>query len=746
MSKASTLPRGTNAPTTPRARTPLDSPNISPGNRARSNRASTDASIRRRAGQQGNARANARRMPRPPQNKYRQNRARTDASIRRRAGQQGNSTANARRLSNLRNARSPQAAPTAPRVPTTGNPTAPIPRGIPATGVGGAGSASAGASIWTASPGAYPLATAALGTAAFGLGLGLGNELYEEVLGRPFGPSLGDLFFPGSQPMPDAPQRDGPAEEYPAPGTESPVPGGQLPGVMYLVEVECINKHFASSRDPLEYEYIGYYRGKFPGPIQGVEVPGLKTGGTPRDDLPTRLNLKYNGTLSLINGYAVSDGRDKGRGDNQAIGPATITKIERVDGQPDTGGQAPPPPVPVFPQPPYRPYRPTTPSGPTPQPDLEPDFQPIPARPPRVAPGATPSEYRDPFPETRPEPSTNPAFPPIPFLIPARATPPPGATQSPTAAPPPSSAPAPSATRRSPTCGCNAGIAASVSDRLSPLLEAQQAQGRIIASSLGGSGVILAKLELMQTFAEKAWKATRLDKLINLLTLVSVIHNAGMLSRDVGQTIGELASNMLATVGVKDENDSPLDINELVNTSVENFVKAVVGEEVYTNTSKAWLKANRIISAGTQIIYTVRSLHDTSQEVAEWTAENTGKIGNALKRWGVVGEKAFPWMAERVRAQDAHRRRFERITEGLENLEDTASSLSQVTSNVREIGEELTEFQQQRQAFKELVTVAAPEATAEASPENVPIAESAGQAALESQSPDVSIRDALNGG
>lgn len=45
---------------------------------------------------------------------------------------------------------------------------------------------------------------AAIGVGLIGIGLGLaiGNEIYEEVLDRPFGPSLGDMFFPELQPVP----------------------------------------------------------------------------------------------------------------------------------------------------------------------------------------------------------------------------------------------------------------------------------------------------------------------------------------------------------------------------------------------------------------------------------------------------------------------------------------------------------------------------------------------------------------
>ncbi len=257
--------------------------------------------------------------------------------------------------------------------------------------------------------------------------------------------------------------------------------------------------------------------------------------------------------------------------------------------------------------------------------------------------------------------------------------------------------------------------------------------------------VSFVNLQAMQAFAVKAWSNTRINKLINLITLVTVFHNAAMLSRDVGETIGELASNMLATVGIKDETGNQLDINELVGTSVRNFVQTIVGQEVYNDVSTAWKKASRIVSSAAMIAYTVRGLHDTSKDILEWTAENTGKIGNALKRWGVVGERAYPWMSERVRAQDAYRRKFQRVTDGLESLEDTASSLSQVTGEVREIQEEYIELKEQKDAFTELISTTPPESTPPASPENTPIADAEGEAKAASASPAVALVNAVKG-
>ncbi len=272
-------------------------------------------------------------------------------------------------------------------------------------------------------------------------------------------------------------------------------------------------------------------------------------------------------------------------------------------------------------------------------------------------------------------------------------------------------------------------------------LESKELLRKIDATTTGN----FAFLTTMQEFAVKAWSNTKLQKLLNLLTLVTVLHNAAMLSRDVGETIGELASNMLATVGIKDETGNALDINELVGTSVRSFVQTIVGVEVYTDVSTTWKKASRIVSSAAMIAYTVRGLHDTSKDVMEWTAENTGKIGNALKRWGVVGERAYPWMSERVTAQDAYRKKFQRVTDGLESLEDTASSLSQVTGDVREIQEEYTELKQQKDDFKALITTTPPEATPPASPENAPIADAEGQAKTANASPAVALVNAAKG-
>jgi hypothetical protein len=218
-------------------------------------------------------------------------------------------------------------------------------------------------------------------------------------------------------------------------------------------------------------------------------------------------------------------------------------------------------------------------------------------------------------------------------------------------------------------------------------------------------------------FLGRAFKATRLDKIINALTLITALHNAAMLSRSLASTLGDLTSQALATIGIKDENDSPLDINKEISRQVNNLMSTILGEDVWEGTKTNWNKANAIISSASQIVYTVRSIADSGREVTEWIANNTGKIGNALKRFRVVGENAYPHMSENVTHQNAWMLKIQRYREGVDNLDDAASSLQGVLGEVGNIQSEFKELQEQKQKFDTAVQSATPKTI----PDNAPV-------------------------
>ena len=87
---------------------------------------------------------------------------------------------------------------------------------------------------------------------------------------------------------------------------------------------------------------------------------------------------------------------------------------------------------------------------------------------------------------------------------------------------------------------------------------------------------------------------------------------------------------------------------------------------------------------------------DSVGNIAGFCAENTGKIGNALKKFGVIGEKAFPSMPEQVNTKSIWVQR-------LENLNEAAEGINMVTSEAVSIKDNLEELTKQREEFKKSI-------------------------------------------
>lgn len=284
--------------------------------------------------------------------------------------------------------------------------------------------------------------------------------------------------------------------------------------------------------------------------------------------------------------------------------------------------------------------------------------------------------------------------------------------------------------------GCTTGV--NINQQVSNAANNSAAANALLQGvDLGLLGVIDSKLGSqipnggIGGFLQRAFQATRLDKILNALTFILALHNAAMLSRSLGATLGDLTSQALTTIGIKDENGSPLDINAEIGRQVNNFMSSILGAETWAGTKTAWNKANSILSSANQIMWTVRSLFDSGREVTEWIANNTGKIGNALKRFRVVGEDAYPHMAENVTHQNAWMLKVQRYREGVDTLDDAASSLSGVLGEVQNIQQEAQELNEQKQRFDNAIKDAQPKAI----PDNNPIKAKADATKIASASP-----------
>lgn len=288
-------------------------------------------------------------------------------------------------------------------------------------------------------------------------------------------------------------------------------------------------------------------------------------------------------------------------------------------------------------------------------------------------------------------------------------------------------------------CGCNV-----------PLLKNQSLINQKLDGLTSGAGLaaeavslkaIMDKLNAMQAFAAKAWEMTRIQKVLDVLTFVAVMHNVALLSRDVGETFGWVAGQALNVVGIEDEEGNTIDVYGWFTNGIQSLLVAMFGQELYDDARETWLKASSIVRSASMIIWTMRGIMDATQDLMEWIAEHTGRIGNALKAFGVVGERAYPWMSENAKTRNRVRARISKVTGTLENAEDMASSFAMATGNILEIQDETGELLNQFGDFKNTVIEGIPDPWAD----NNPVKNDFELSKNNSQSTDINATDSARG-
>ncbi len=206
----------------------------------------------------------------------------------------------------------------------------------------------------------------------------------------------------------------------------------------------------------------------------------------------------------------------------------------------------------------------------------------------------------------------------------------------------------------------------------------------------GGIGAKLMRLGVVQAA----------DRVMSFLIFFATLHNAMMLSKNVLLTLTETMTVGLDVIqtrlGLKDSEDEPLDVTKAVGQSVNTFMASVLGASRWAELKQSFAAANRILQAGANIIYQVRSLTDSSLTIGQFIGENLAKLMNGLKFSGVVDKLSYPFVSETVNPQSI-------ILQKIQNVGDAADALSSVTSEVKSIQEEAGELGEQSVKFQEMI-------------------------------------------
>ncbi len=225
-----------------------------------------------------------------------------------------------------------------------------------------------------------------------------------------------------------------------------------------------------------------------------------------------------------------------------------------------------------------------------------------------------------------------------------------------------------------------------------------------ITGALGRQMARLDKIsKLVHDTFSKTWNFLQIDRVLNVLTFITALHNAYMLSSNLGQTLFSAISNVLDVFGIEKSDGSPLDIGEMVAKWTDSFAKKLFGVSTVEGIKQDWKQLNRIYQAASNVIWSVQSIFDSMRSLTEIAIENTGKIGNALRKAGAVFENAYGNLVEKATARNTWQKKMDDFAQGVSSVENVISTVDSAASEVLSIQSTVKELKTQQKEFKDSV-------------------------------------------
>ncbi|MDZ8067773.1 MAG: hypothetical protein RMY64_19475 [Nostoc sp. DedQUE08] len=137
---------------------------------------------------------------------------------------------------------------------------------------------------------------------------------------------------------------------------------------------------------------------------------------------------------------------------------------------------------------------------------------------------------------------------------------------------------------------------------------------------------------------------TYIEKALAVLTFATTVHNALMLSSNLGQTLFMIIDQVTAFILPKGLDGTPISISNVLGKAVHEVIVSTVGEATAAQIQQKWDQANRIYQAALNIHNQVLGLGGILTAGLEVIGGNVGKIGNALRKGGVLLENAYSYM------------------------------------------------------------------------------------------------------
>lgn len=176
-----------------------------------------------------------------------------------------------------------------------------------------------------------------------------------------------------------------------------------------------------------------------------------------------------------------------------------------------------------------------------------------------------------------------------------------------------------------------------------------------------------------------------IDRALSILTFLSTVHNASMLTSSLKVTLLETLSSVGNATGLLQTSEGDnVDLNKVFDNGIEAFITSLIGTEAYASMKLTWRKYSSIYRAGSNVLSNVGNMFSSIGNGIEVIGERTGKIGNALQAASVVRENAYNYMSEKI---NVHTNKFM-------TFQTTVGGVTEVLEAINEVAESTIEGQQ----------------------------------------------------
>ncbi len=176
------------------------------------------------------------------------------------------------------------------------------------------------------------------------------------------------------------------------------------------------------------------------------------------------------------------------------------------------------------------------------------------------------------------------------------------------------------------------------------------------------------------------------SRFMEVITMIGVLHNAFMLSNELGQTLFSIVDNAASIpIKIANPNGDDFDSKQLFSKSIESFFVGLFGKATYAEMVAAYKATNNIISTSSNLLSNVQNIIGETQNIQSVTSDWVRELGDALRDDGVISENNWEPKPEKYRFQSQRLGKLERMSQGIEKINNALQAIEEITSSVKDI-------------------------------------------------------------